>query len=45
MQMKNTFVFLDDILIVTKGNKEVQMQKVEEILNVLDQAGIQIMVD
>ena len=37
---KNTFVFLDDILIVAKGNKESHMKKVEEVLTVLDQAGI-----
>ena len=39
---KNMFIFLDDILKVTKGKRETHMQKVEEVLNVLDQAGIQI---
>ena len=37
---KNTLVFLGDILLVTKANKESHMRKVEEILAVLDRAGI-----
>ena len=31
-----TFVYIDDILIVTKGEKCVHMQKVREVLEVLD---------
>ena len=31
-----TFVDIDDILIVTKGEKSVHMQKVREVLKVLD---------
>ena len=41
---KNTFVFLDDILVITKGNKETHMKTVEEVLNVLDQTGIRLKV-
>ena len=42
---KNTFVFRDDILLVTKGNEEPHMKKVEEVLTVLDQAGIRLKIE
>ena len=38
----NTFAFLDDILKVTKGNKEDHMKKVEEVIRTLDEAGIRL---
>ena len=39
------FVFIDDILIVVKGYKIVHMQKVSEIMKVLDKANVQLKVD
>ena len=43
--LKSTFVLLDDILIVTKGNTESHMKKVEEVLTVIDQAGIRLKIE
>ena len=43
--MDCTFVYIDDILIVTKGGKSVQMQKAREVLKVLDNANLQLRVD
>ena len=40
-----TFVYNDDILIVTKGNKDVHMQKVREVMQILDKANLQLKVD
>ena len=40
-----TFVYIDDILIVTKGDKNVHMQKVREVMKVLDRASVQLKVD
>ena len=40
-----TFVYIDDIFIVTRGNKEVHMQKVREIMQILDKANLQLKVD
>ena len=40
-----TFVYIDDILIVTKGDKKVHMQKVKEVMKVLDKANVQLKVD
>ena len=40
-----TFVSIDDILIVTKGTKDVHMQKVSEVMQVLDKANLQLKVD
>ena len=40
-----TFVCIDDILIVTKGGKSVHMQKVREVLKVLDSANLQLRAD
>ena len=43
--MDCTFVYIDDILIVTKGEKSVHMQKVREVLKVLDSANLQLRAD
>ena len=40
-----TFVYIDDILIVTRGNKEVHMQEVREVMQILDKANLQLKVD
>ena len=40
-----TFVYVDDILIVTKGDKNVHMQKVREVMKLLDKANVQLKVD
>ena len=40
-----TFVYIDDILIVNKGNKDVHMQKVLEVMQILDKANLQLKVD
>ena len=40
-----TFVYIDDILIVTKGDKDVHMQKVLEVMQILDKANLQLKVD
>ena len=40
-----TFVYIDDILIVTRGNKDVHMQKVREVMQILDKANLQLKVD
>ena len=37
---KNTFNFIDDILIVLKGTKEEHLEKVEEAIKVLDEVGV-----
>ena len=42
---KNTFTFLDDILIVTKGTHEAHLQKVEEVIRVLDKAGVRLKIE
>ena len=44
-ETKNTFTFLDNILILTKGSKEELMNKVEETIKVLDEAGVQLRVE
>ena len=45
VNMDGTFVFIDDILIVTKGEKSVHMQKVRDVLEVLDKANLQLKAD
>ena len=40
-----TFVYIDNILIVTKGNKDLHMQKVREVMQILDKANLQPKVD
>ena len=40
-----TFVYIDDILIVNKGNKDVHMPKVLEVMQILDKAILQLKVD
>ena len=40
-----TFVYIDDILIVTRGNKDVHMQKVREVMQILDKANLQLKID
>ena len=43
--ISNTFVFIDDILIVTHGTKEEHIQKVEEVLKRLDEANANLKLD
>ena len=45
VNMDGTFVYIDDILIVTKGEKSVYMQKSREVLEVLDEANLQLKAD
>ena len=45
VNMDSTFVYIDDILILTKGEKSVHMQKVREVLEVLDKANLQLKAD
>ena len=42
VNMDCTFVYIDDILIVSEGEKSVHMQKVREVLKVLDSANLQL---
>ena len=44
-RFREVFVFIDDISIVTKGTKSKHLTKVQEILNVLDLANLQIKAD
>ena len=37
-----TFVYIDDILVVTKCDKDVHMQKVLEVMQILDKANLQL---
>ena len=39
-KIQNTFAFIDDIIVVTKGTYEQHMAKVEEVMKTLDEAGI-----
>ena len=39
------FVYIDDILIVTKGDKSVHMQKVREIMKEIDKVNMQLKVE
>ena len=39
---RNTFLFIDDILVVTKGNKEEHLGIVEETIKTLNEAGIRL---
>ena len=43
VRFREVFVFIDDILFVTKGTKNEHMTKVREILKVLDLANLQTM--
>ena len=45
VNMDSTFVYIDDILIVTKGEKSVHMQKIREVLEVLNEANLQLEAD
>ena len=38
--LQNTYVFLDDILIVTKGTKEKHFEAVKQVLKRLDNANV-----
>ena len=40
-----TFVYIDVILIVTKGSKDIHMQKVKEVMKKLDNAKLQLKVN
>ena len=39
---KNTFSFIDEILIVTKGTKEDHVETVEAAVQAMDEAGIRL---
>ena len=41
-KFREVFVFIDDILIVTKGTKNEHLDKVREILKTLDNAELQL---
>ena len=41
-KIRNTFTFIDDILIVTKGTQQQHIEKVEEVMKTLDEAGIRL---
>ena len=43
-KIPNSFAFIDNILIVTKGNKEDHMKKVDEVFRALVEAGIRLKV-
>ena len=43
-RFREVFVFIDDILIVTKGTKQEHLDKVREILKVIDDAELQLKV-
>ena len=45
VNMDCLIVYKDDILIVTKGEKSVLMQKVRDVLEVLDKANLQLRAD
>ena len=40
--INSVFVYIDDILIVTKGTKQQHMNKVREVLKILDNANLQL---
>ena len=40
-----TYVYIDDILIVTKGTKEEHLKKAKEVMAVLDEAILQLKLD
>ena len=42
INIRNTFTFIDDILIVTKGTHQQHIEKVEEVLRTLDEAVIRL---
>ena len=42
MKTKNTFAFINDILIVTKGKIKQYWDKVDELLKTLEEAGIKL---
>ena len=41
-RFREVFVFIDDVLIVTKGTKQQHLDKVREILKVIDEAELQL---
>ena len=40
--VQNTFTFIDDILVVTKGSKEEHIKQVKKAMKILDEAGIRL---
>ena len=42
INIRNTFAFIDDFLIVTKGRKEYRMAKVEGVQKILEEACIRL---
>ena len=40
--VQNTFTFIDDILVVTKGSKEEHINQVENVMKILDESGIRL---
>ena len=45
VNMDCTFVYIDDILIVTEGEKSIHMQTVREVLEVLEKANLLLRAD
>ena len=41
-RFREVFVFIDDILVVTKGTKQEHLDKVREIIKVIDDAELQL---
>ena len=41
-KLKNVFSFIDDILIVTRGNHENHLEKVQEVIRTLDKVGFRL---
>ena len=42
VNMNSVFVYIDDILTVTKGTKDEHLNEVREIMKVLDEANLQL---
>ena len=42
LNIRNTFAFIEELLIVTKGSKEQHMEKLEEVMRTLDEAGFRL---
>ena len=41
-KINSVFVYIDDILIVTKGSKQEHVNKVKEVLRILNEANLQL---
>ena len=40
--VQNTFTFIDNILVVTKGSKEEHIKQVDNVMKIPDEAGIRL---